>query len=160
MKNIFSKSLAGVSIIIIAFTCTKTVVKNNSGGNIDSRTANEARFDPMAFEGDNNIITSDVPRANDSLKINDEIKMPEFLSNSNSAEQVFSVQIFSSKSNLEAAEFFENAKTMLTDSVRVDYQPPYYKIRVGRCVGLDEGQVYLEKIKNMGFPKAWLVRAR
>ena len=160
MKNIFKLSIPGILAIFVVFSCSRTAVKGNSQNNIDSRVANETRFDPMVFDGDDNIITADVPRANDSLKIAEEIKMPEFTSNTNSVEQIFSVQIFSSKSSLEAAEFFEKASSSLSDSVRVDYQPPYYKIRVGRCVGLDDGQAYLEKIKNMGYPNAWLVRAR
>jgi hypothetical protein len=47
---------------------------------------------------------------------------------------------------------------MFPEGVAVEYQMPYYKVQVGQFNNSADGQSFLEKVKQLGFENAWLVR--
>jgi hypothetical protein len=127
----------------------------------DRRTLAEARYDLMRFPGDDEVITSDVAPVDDSLKAeSDLIALPEYSPGENQIREIFAVQVFASKSLDKAEEFESSVAPLFNEGVHTEYRQPYYKVRIGRCTDLKEAEKLLEKVKNMGFPKAWLVRIR
>jgi hypothetical protein len=64
------------------------------------------------------------------------------------------------RSNSEAKEFKSSIDNIFDDEVRIDYQDPYYKVRIGKALGFDNGEELLKKVNAMGFSKAWLVKVR
>jgi len=115
----------------------------------------------MGFPGDREIITADVPAADDSLREeSDVVSFPEYISNNKESKEVFAVQVFASKSSEEAGDFEKSIAPLFDENTTTDYKPPYYKVRVGSCSNLEEAEALLEKVKALGFRDAWLVRIR
>lgn len=127
----------------------------------DRRTLAEARYDLMRFHGDDEVITSDVAPVDDSLRAeSDLVAFPEYTPGEQQAQEIFAVQVFASKSIDEAEEFESSVAPLFNEGVHTEYRQPYYKVRVGTCTNLKEAERLLQKVKNMGFPKAWIVRIR
>ena len=125
----------------------------------DRRTAKESRYNLLGFPGDDEVITAEVPAVDDTLREeSDLISLPEYSPGNDDEQVVFSVQVFASKSSEEAEEFEYSIAPLFDEEVRTDYKPPYYKVRIGRCADLEEAEALLEKVKEMDFPDAWLVR--
>ena len=72
----------------------------------------------------------------------------------------YRIQIFSTLEQDEAESEAANARQKLEENVFVEFDPPYYKVRVGNCKDSDEAEQLLSKVKRKGFPDAWIVRAR
>lgn len=133
----------------------------------DKRTDAEHRFEPLGFIGDDEIITgkniqADISEAEEPV---DSSAKPLLITNpaydSTEIEQpiiIFRVQIFASKSFDEAQEFAAEIESLFPEGVFVEYQVPYYKVRLGEFFDPDEGETFLGEVKELGFKKAWLVR--
>lgn len=160
MKSIFENALPLVSLaILVAISCTRYTGPDSRHTIEDRRTAKESRYNLLGFPGDDDVITADVPAVDDTLREeSDLISFPEYTSGKEDVQVVFSVQVFASKSSEEAEEFEQSIAPLFDEEVRIDYKPPYYKVRIGRCDDLEEAEALLEKVMEMNFPKAWLVR--
>ncbi len=160
MKSIFKIALPLLSLAISGIiSCARYAGPDSRHAIEDRRTAKESRYNLLGFPEDDDIITADVPAVDDTLREgSDLISFPEYTAGKEDALVVFSVQVFASKSSEDAEEFERSIAPLFDEEVRTDYKPPYYKVRIGRCAGLEEAEALLEKVKDMNFPTAWLVR--
>jgi len=71
---------------------------------------------------------------------------------------IFRVQIYASKSLDDAREYAAVVENLFPEGIFIEYQAPYYKVRLGEFHSPKSGQAFLEKVKGMGFENAWLVR--
>jgi len=71
---------------------------------------------------------------------------------------LYRVQIYTTKSFDDAQEYLNTVKRLFPEGVFVEYQIPYYKVRVGEYHSAAEGEAFLDKVKQLGFENAWLVR--
>ena len=126
----------------------------------DKRTLGEAKFDPLGYPGDKDVITGDVPIATDSLGGAGDVIASQIVPDTKKVAQAFSVQVFASKSSAEARDFKISIVPLFAEEIRIDYQAPYYRVDIGMAVGFDDAEALLKKVKDLGFPEAWLVRAR
>ena len=76
------------------------------------------------------------------------------------ADQIFSIQVFASKSNAEVKEFKRSIESLFEEEIRIDYQAPYYRVCIGKVAGYENGEALLNRVISMGFSKAWLVKIR
>jgi len=73
--------------------------------------------------------------------------------------QGYRIQIFVS-SNLESAQrIMAEAEEIFPHEVYLQYDAPYYKIRVGNCLTRREGDLLREKAVRHGYRDAWVVRS-
>jgi len=165
IRNIFKWQLA---LLIIIGGCGTSVHKSSLAE--DQRTKAERRFDPLGFPGDNAIITGKNHQAAQTQKteqnqpaaqqyepaISDEPST--YFDDSEASSVIFRVQVFATKSFDEAQEFATNIEALFPEGVFVEYQMPYYKVRVGEFFEPDGGEEFLDYVKEMGFKNAWLVR--
>jgi hypothetical protein len=115
----------------------------------------------MGFPGDDSVITAGVPAADDTLREeSDHLAVPQDENKSSGPKEIFSVQLFASKSSSEAERFRAQVQSLFDQGVAIDYKAPYYKVRVGELSTLEEGEALLDRVRGLGFPKAWLVRIR
>jgi len=155
------KYIPAVIAALTLLSCNKYVAPGSDEAIEDRRTTKESRYNLMNFPGDREVITRDVPAADDSINTSsDVISFPEYQPEVDSTIEVFAVQVFASKSSDEAAEFQQSIAPLFDEETFTDYKPPYYKVRVGNCANLEEAETLLEKVKGMGFRNAWLVRIR
>ncbi|MCD6162545.1 MAG: SPOR domain-containing protein [candidate division Zixibacteria bacterium] len=168
MANINNISKLILVLLIIWAGCAPRAPRSDI--NKDKRTDAENRFEPLGFIGDDEIITgknkqTDMPETEEPT---DSSAKPALITGSSfdstgiaEIEQtviIFRVQIFASKSFDEAQEFATEIEPLFPEGVFVEYQVPYYKVRIGEFYDSDEGESFLNEVKDLGFKKAWLVR--
>jgi hypothetical protein len=163
--NIFKLLIAG---LILLTGCAGRLHK--ASVEKDRRTTAEGRFDPLGFPGDDAVITGQGKSSKMPVQAEHDLSMPDnsdqFSSPSGnqpdtetaSATVIFRVQVFASKSFDEAQQFASDIEQLFPEGVFVEYQTPYYKVRVGEFYDPDEGEAFLDFVKQLGFKNAWLVR--
>ncbi len=168
MRNILSISKYISLVLIFMIACGPAMQR--SGVEKDERTEAEGRFDPLGFPGDDAVITgkskqitpSEQPEIAEDIQV--ELDEPEQLEeialgpDTSHQMVVFRVQVFASKDFDEAQQFASDIQSMFPEGVFVEYQMPYYKVRVGEFYSPEEGEVFLDEVKQIGFKNAWLVR--
>ncbi len=134
----------------------------------DKRTDAEHRFDPLSFPGDAAVITGQKTLSDRQSQLEQpatqftqqEISPSDSMAvtQRDSLLVLFRVQVFASKSLDEAQQFAWDIEALFPEGVFVEYQVPYYKVRVGEFSNPQEGEEFLEHVKQLGFKKAWLTR--
>ncbi len=71
--------------------------------------------------------------------------------------QAYRVQIFSSKKFGESRQVKLVAEEIFDRPVFLDYEVPYYKIRVGNFANRDKAEEYQQRVKSSGYKNAWVV---
>jgi len=71
--------------------------------------------------------------------------------------QVFRVQVFTDKVYGEARRAMTVAKEIFDHEVYLDYEVPYYKVRVGGFTSRSEAEDYQMRAKAAGYREAWVV---
>lgn len=71
--------------------------------------------------------------------------------------QVFRVQLFTSKTYGEARRAVVVAEEIFDQPVYLDYEVPYYKIRVGNFANRDDAEEYQPRVRTAGYGNAWVV---
>jgi len=72
----------------------------------------------------------------------------------------FRVQIFSSFEKDEAERIAENARNKLNEKVYVEFDPPYYKVRIGNIIDSEEAEALKTEIRSYGYSESLVVRTR
>jgi len=167
MRNIRNISKPLVLMALLLLACGMGV--HNQDIEKGKRTTAEQRFDPLGFLGDDAVITgkskavspSDSEKTR-SGKVIDAASSDSLQTSYNPGAfktgEVFRVQVFASKLFDEAQQFAGNIKSLFPEGVFVEYQMPYYKVRVGEYYTPEEGELFLDQVKQLGFKNAWLVR--
>ena len=77
------------------------------------------------------------------------------------SEQVqgYRVQIFVSSSLESAQKIMAEAEEYFPTEAYLQYDAPYYKVRVGNCLTRREGDLLKEKAVRSGYRDAWVVRS-
>jgi hypothetical protein len=73
------------------------------------------------------------------------------------ANQTYRVQLFTSKVYGEARQAETVAKEIFDRPVYLDYEVPYYKLRVGDFATREAAEDYQQKAKSAGYANAWVV---
>ena len=125
----------------------------------EKKSAATISFDPLATSADREIVPETYPIrtirpglvavARDSARV-DTIAGPI---------EVFRVEIFTSRLYGEANREQAIAKEIFSLPIHVDYEVPYYRLRVGDFPTRTEAERMVEGIRSVGYPNAWVARA-
>ena len=73
----------------------------------------------------------------------------------------FRVQIFSSSTRGSAENAQRQARVQLTrNDVFIDFEPPYFKVRVGNFQTRNDAEILLEEVTKKGYETAFIVQAK
>jgi len=130
------------------------------------RTNTEEKFQYTIPEAAEEIPSSAVTEHNPPKPVRESAE--NLLTSKNSSEYSLSkysgwgyrVQVFSSLQQDESEQAAQKVREKIDEKVYVEFDPPYYKVRVGNCKSSDEAEELLNKLKRLGYPEAWIVRAR
>ena len=151
--------------LLLAFILTSCGAPASRTGVVqDKRMKAERKFDPVGDTRDKDIITGrHSSRLNahasgnaDSLVLEKEQQIEP--SSDDTLTILFRVQVYASKSVDEANQYAASIKELFPEGIFVEYQAPYYKVRVGGFHKASDGDLYLERVKQLGFDNAWLIR--
>lgn len=73
---------------------------------------------------------------------------------------VYKVQLATTKDLSSAQAARAKAVTEFKQDVQIDYEVPYYKIRVGSFVSPQAAESLLQQARKLGYQGAWAVRVR
>jgi len=126
-------------------------------------------FTPFEFASDDEIIPAKYPRDGRIVGHTDFV-LPDSLAGDSSMvlvdvpdeidtvyNQVFKVQLFTSKVYGEARHAVKVAEEIFDRPVSIDYEVPYYKVRVGQFSDRDEAERYAQRAKGAGYSLVWVV---
>ena len=71
--------------------------------------------------------------------------------------QAFRIQLLTSKVYGDARYALQVAEEIFDYPVFMDYEVPYFKVRVGSFAERDDAEEYLMKVKSAGYTDAWVV---
>lgn len=130
----------------------------------------ERRFEPLDLPQDLEVVPLKHPRGGDihgkvdaveSQPVSQKaangrvVDLPGAIDTLNS--QAFKVQIFTSKLYGEARRAVTVAEEIFDRAVFLDYEVPYFKVRVGSFAQREDAENYLQRVKAAGYPNAWVV---
>ena len=72
----------------------------------------------------------------------------------------YRVQVIAASSEETAVKLAEAARLRFSEKVYVDYEPPYYKVRVGDCITHEDAEALREKAVEMGYSDAFIVETQ
>ena len=152
--------------LLLLIGCRPAAVSKEKSQNKDDNTEN-AQFNPLELPSDTTIVPKVNPQEgnligkpvitdNGSAEQNSPLRtLVESIDTLNS--QSFRIQLFSSKLYGVGKQAFRVAEEIFDRPVYLDYEVPYYKIRVGNFADRDEAEKYLLKVRTAGYNDAWVV---
>jgi hypothetical protein len=75
------------------------------------------------------------------------------------AAQVFRVQLAMIDTYSDARHALAVAQEIFDQPVSLDYEVPYYKLRVGEFPTRTEAEMYQQRARGTGYPNAWVMVA-
>ena len=118
-------------------------------------------FDALGFPGDDTVLTAGVPvrTADDD---DDDLSVIDHWGTtaSGDASPVLRVQFFATTSIAEAEDMKRRASESLAQIVSIDFETPYYKLKVGPLKDEDTAERLVVRLRAMGYESAWIVRER
>ncbi len=123
-------------------------------------------YDPLGLKED--LIV--VPSSGQFYKISDSLLMAAPGQSSDSISQMgggtisgsgasYRIQLFTSKEYGPAVKEMNVATEVFDRKVRLDYEVPYYKVRVGDFSTQTEAEAYMPAAQEAGYKSAWVVKA-
>ena len=129
---------------------------------ISQKPVLEEQFDPLSLQDDDiwEELRQPAPAAPETTLAGSnrqtapdtsQIEQPQYI-------QGFRVQIFASPDRQTALEIKQRAESLLEEDLYLEFEAPYYKVRVGDCLSSAEAETLLKKIRNKGYSDAFRVR--
>ncbi|KAA3631564.1 MAG: SPOR domain-containing protein [Calditrichaeota bacterium] len=169
IKNIYSL-LFGFLLLLIVFAGCK---KQGSTVQVPEETtqpeASGDKLDLLELPQDKTVIPLEFPKAGEitgKITLTDEVtdddslyttvtNIPDEIDSLNS--QAYRIQLFSSKVYGESRKAKKVADEIFDRPVFMDYEVPYYKIRVGNFSDREKAEEYALRAKSAGYSNAWVV---
>ena len=70
------------------------------------------------------------------------------------------MQIFESSSVDQATKKFKKFKKILSDSLYLTFEAPFYKVRYGDFISKEEAETEKKKLSKKGLKNIWTIRSR
>ncbi len=127
----------------------------------DRRMQAERKFDPWKMERENPVIIQDEESAEPQEQFSRSVWGKDETGEAKvSNEALYRIQIFASKFPEEAQNLVSSLESEFDEPVNIVYETPYYKVRLGDFETMKEAESFLRKIRQRGFPQAWVVKIK
>ena len=165
MKNILGYLLIAVLIAIMS-GCGGSFEPPEAGQEQKEKpsTQPEDKYNPLDRPEDFTVVPSVVSMHTslDSAQSEDSnapLELSMFDSTRADAGQVYRIQLFTSKEYGPAFREKNIAREVFDKLVSLDYEVPYYKVRVGNFKSLEDAEQYLPAAREAGYKTAWVVKS-
>lgn len=153
-----------LAVLSLLTSCSLRRVGQKEAG--PQETPSAQPFDPLATTADREVVPAAHPvrpgttAAGDSLVSVADLNYREFDSSSSltTPTDVYRVQIFTSRLYNEASREMTIAEEIFNLPIYLDYEVPYYKLRVGDFATRDAAEDMVPEIKDIGYRNAWVAR--
>ncbi len=72
----------------------------------------------------------------------------------------YRVQLYSTTDYYAAVRVRNEAMTRFTEEIIMDFEQPYYKIRIGNYIDRQEAEAIRIHARTIGYPEAWLIQTK
>ncbi len=151
----FPVYIIGLALVAVACNAPRFLTRHVE----EQKPASPIAFDPLATAADREIVPEAYPMrtirpgleafAPDSIRA-DSVTGPI---------EVFRVEIFTSRLYGEANREQAIAQEIFRLPIHLDYEVPYYRLRVGDFATRGEAEQMVEGIRSVGYSTAWVARA-
>ncbi len=154
-------------IMTALLTVSCSVREGGRGASEEEPSPAGPLFDPLASSADREVVpevypvqVAYIPENSDSLVEPLDISYDEFDSTSSvvGPRELYRVQIFTSRLYTEANRELALAEEIFNFPIHLDYEVPYYKLRVGDFHTRAEAEDMLSEIRAIGYHGAWVAR--
>ena len=168
--NIYSLYFILVGLLLLA-GCRPAHRAEEEKGEAQKPAYTDAReYDPLELPRDREIIPEAYPRSGvisggnmiveagpleDDSTYGQIKEIPQAIDTLNN--QVYRVQLFTSQYYSEAKQAQAVAEEIFDQPVFVDYEVPYFKVRVGNFASRFDAEGYQQKTREVGYTNAWVV---
>lgn len=143
-------------LLIVGLMLLACAAREPRGGEQQRPQEHDEAFDPFAYAGDADIVTSptvgDTGRtADSSLYVISEQQESRFPS------EVYRVQLYAGQNYYDAATERNLALEVFDEPVRINYVSPYYRVEAGNFPTQAEAEKFLQRAKSLGYGTSWVV---
>ena len=169
-------SFVGLTLLLAVAGCNIPSKTAEEKGSEPKQSADSLRFDPLELAADREVVPAAHPvvsgeRRGETVIVGEGMRGLDFVTADSvdrvepvvGAEafggQVFKVQLFTSKLFGEAKQARRVAEEIFDQPVAMDYEVPYFKVRVGSFADRYEAERYAQRVRAAGYGDAWVVAA-
>lgn len=150
-------------VLIIAATLLLVSCRPRTpGGAVTPEEERTAVFDPLESPADREIVPEVYPSGSSGAKSADSSSQKSgarsAVAPSDQPSEIYRVQLFMSRLYNEAHRERALADEMFSLPVYLDYEVPYYKLRVGDFTTREEAEGMIPAIQGLGYSEAWVAR--
>jgi len=159
------------ALVLIAFGCqSRRQVTDEEATPTGTPEVDQRGFDPLEMPEDREIVPVKYPKSGEivgqSAFVDSDGDVADTalysaaqvaLETDSLNNQAFRVQLFTSKVYGDARYALRVAEEIFDRPVFLDYEVPYYKLRVGNFVDREAAEEYLLRAKAAGYSDAWVV---
>lgn len=116
-------------------------------------------FDPLAAAVDREIVPEVYPIRTIRPGLDASLRDTARADSAAGPIEVFRVEIFTSRLYGEANRELAIAQEIFSLPIHLDYEVPYYRLRVGDFPTRSEAERMIESIRSIGYPNPWVARA-
>jgi hypothetical protein len=161
----FPYALAGGLILLLLFAGCPMAFRGDSAGSGREGEGREVdRPDPLAFAGDDEIVTETDIGLTDYSRISYDTTAAYPVTgapaDSTESAQLYEVRVFAALNIQAARETQQQVDTLTEMPVRVVFEEPYYKVYAGPYPTFEEAEKFLRLVTRLGFTSAWIVGRR
>ncbi|MFH1686069.1 MAG: SPOR domain-containing protein [bacterium] len=168
LRSTCSMMLVGMVIAWVAWSCRGPEGDHGPGDESAVTIPEDLRFDPLEMPADREVVPAAHPRSGQvgvPAGGSDVVPKPGSAAAADAAGlldtaglhgQIFRVQLLATQLYGEAQQTRRTAEEIFDRPVHVDYEVPYFKVRVGDFADRDEAEEYLMTAKSAGYSKAWV----
>lgn len=164
-------SVLGLCFLIAINACQRRpeATEEETGG-IASTEADDRGYDPLELSEDKEVVPVAHPKSGSITGQTAFVEVSDLMQDSSLAAvspepeetdslsgQAFRVQLFTSKVYGDARGASVIAEEIFDRPVFLDYEVPYFKVRVGNFADREKAEEYLLRAKSAGYPDAWVV---
>lgn len=167
--NIYS--VLGLGFLILISSCQRRPeATEEEAGRTPPAETDSRGYDPLELPEDKEVVPEAHPKSgritgqSGLVEVSDASPdsalatiSPEPVEIDSLSGQAFRVQLFTSKVYGEARSATVVAEEIFDRPVFLDYEVPYFKVRVGNFTDREKAEAYLMRVKAAGYPDAWVV---
>jgi hypothetical protein len=162
LRNIYNRPVVFLLFLLMAtLPASGGTFRRQADEKKSPKLPNGIDIYPLELAEDTVVIPDKYPIAMSAEIKKDDYKNTPIAISSDSASLIresYRVQLFTSKLYGPAMKEFNIAREIFDQKVWMDYEVPYYKIRIGDFAAREKAEAFLKVVKGAGYDVAWVVR--
>jgi len=171
LVSIYSLITLGLSIVMW-IGCSRLQKLSDEREMAESGNQHQgSRFDPLDLREDTEVVPLKYPKSDEIRWAGEVVELESRFSDTADSRvivglfdtvdtlnhQAYCIQLFTSKLYGEARRALAVAEEIFDRPVSLDYEVPYFKVRVGSFANREDAEDYQQRVKAAGYPDAWVV---